>query len=132
MTVGLLIITHGDSGQQLLNTATHMLGVCPLATQVVPAHFDCNTDDTYQQALDAARQLDQGLGVLVLTDMFGSTPCNIATRLSDELKVSVVAGLNLPMLVRILNYPRLDLDELTEKALSGGRDGVLLSKPNVD
>ncbi len=132
MTVGLLIITHGESGQQLLNTATHMLGVCPLATEVVPAHFDCDTDDTYHKVAAAAKRLDQGRGVLVLTDMFGSTPCNIATRLRDDLKVSVVAGLNLPMLVRILNYPRLDLNELTEKAISGGRDGVLLSQPVTD
>jgi len=129
MTVGLLIITHGETGRHLLNTATHMLGVCPLDTEVVPAHFDCDTEQTFRQALAAAQALDHGSGVLVLTDMYGSTPSNIATRLRENVRVSVVAGLNLPMLVRVLNYPRLDLDELTEKALTGGRDGVLISLP---
>ena len=71
-------------------------------------------------------QLDEGDGVLVLTDAYGSTPSNIACRLGARRQVAVVTGLNLPMLLRVLNYPALPLDELKEKAVSGGRDGVLL------
>jgi PTS system ascorbate-specific IIA component len=70
-------------------------------------------------------QLDQGDGVLVLTDIYGSTPSNIASHLSSRPGVQVVAGLNLPMLLRVLNYARLDLATLAEKAVSGGREGVV-------
>jgi PTS system ascorbate-specific IIA component len=71
------------------------------------------------------RELDAGDGVLVLTDMFGSTPSNIATRLRAPGALAVVAGVNLPMLVRVLNYASLDLQALVDKAASGGARGVL-------
>ncbi|MGA7799806.1 MAG: PTS fructose transporter subunit IIA [Gammaproteobacteria bacterium] len=125
MTVGLLIITHDRIGRQLLDTATRMLGICPLATRTVSVSGDCNPDATLLEAQSLVRELDQGGGVLVLTDMYGSTPSNIAARLLGHDGVRVVAGVNLPMLVRVLNYPRLGLDELADKAVSGGRDGVL-------
>ena len=74
-------------------------------------------------------QLDQGDGVLILTDMYGSTPGNIACALGQNNRVAVVAGLNLPMLVRVLNYPQLDLHTLAEKAESGGRIGIVPCPP---
>ncbi len=132
MSVGLLIITHGAIGEDLLATATQMLGVCPLATDTLAVAFDCDPDVVLEQAMEKARRLEAGLGVLVLTDMYGSTPSNIANRLPEQLPVTVVAGINLPMLVRVLNYPRLSLNELAQKALSGGRDGVLLCSPRLD
>ena len=129
MSVGLLIITHGEIGRMLLHTATHMLGVCPLETRALKASFDCDPDAILATAIDYGRELDTGMGVLILTDMYGSTPSNIATRVQQHVSASVVSGVNLPMLVRVLNYPRLSLPELEEKALSGGRDGVLLCHP---
>jgi len=62
--------------------------------------------------------------VLVLTDLYGSTPSNIAQKLIAQRNVHVVSGLNLSMLIRILNYPQLPLLELSEKAVSGGKDGI--------
>ncbi len=132
MTVGLLIITHGQIGPALLQSATEVLGCCPLASRTLEAHNDCNPDDILQQALDAASTLDTGDGLLVLTDLFGSTPSNISCRLQQFHRASVIAGINLPMLVRVLNYPSLHLEELTHKAISGGRDGVLLCKTRID
>ena len=126
MNAGILIITHGNVGAVLLQAATHVLGVCPLTVQTLSAAQDCDPEAVYLDAVTMARQLDHGDGVLVLTDLYGSTPCNIACRLQDQHDVIVVAGLNLPMLVRLLNYPHLSLDELAEKAASGGRDGVQL------
>lgn len=124
MRVGLLIVTHGDIGQALLETATGMLGLCPLRTQALGVRQDCEPQEILAQAHRLISDLDEGSGVLVLTDMYGSTPSNIAGALRDT-NVSVIAGLNLPMLVRVLNYPQLGLAELAEKALSGGHDGVL-------
>lgn len=129
MSVGLLIVSHGKLGDYLLETAAQMLGVCPLATAVLPVSFDSDPDVVFEQAAQVVARLDGGNGVLILTDMYGSTPSNIVNRLHDRHQVQIVAGVNLPMLIRVLNYPRLNLDELAYKALSGGRDGVVLCKP---
>ena len=142
--VGILIIAHNAIGHQLLETATDMLDrSCPHLRSL-----EVKQDDDPVKLLARARRLvseiQQGVGVLVLTDMYGSTPSNIAHRLSegptlnhDEAfaietptqarcdEVRVIAGINLPMLVRALNYAHLPLDELAIKALSGGRDGIL-------
>ena len=129
MSVGLLIVSHGKLGDYLLETAAQMLGVCPLTTAVLPVSFDSDPDAVLEQAAQVVARLDSGSGVLILTDMYGSTPSNIVYRLQDRYRVRIVAGVNLPMLIRVLNYPRLDLEELANKALSGGRDGVVSCKP---
>lgn len=126
MTVGLLIISHNRIGAELLSTASATLGVCPLATAVLPVMADSDPEALIAKARHMVSELDQGDGVLILTDVYGSTPSNIANRLSDCKQVMVVAGINLPMLIRVLNYPRLSLSELVEKAISGGRNGILL------
>ena len=128
MSVGLLLITHDRLGEQLLQTATAMLGLCPLNAEAIAVHGDGDPDAVIGVAEQILTRLQEGDGVLVLTDIYGSTPSNIAMRLLDSHRVTVVAGVNLPMLIRVLNYPRLSLDELAQKALSGGRDGVLLCK----
>jgi PTS system mannose-specific IIA component len=125
MTIGLLLITHDQVGRTLLDTATQMLGICPLQTEILPVMPDSDPDVLAVAARALCDQLDRGEGVLVLTDIYGSTPSNIATRLIDGRRVEVVSGINLPMLVRVLNYHRLSLSELAHKAISGGRDGVL-------
>lgn len=124
MKVGLLIVTHGRIGEALLETATNMLGLCPLRAEVLGIRQDCEPQEVLQQARGLIEQLNEGAGVLVLTDMYGSTPSNIAGALGGR-GVSVIAGVNLPMLVRVLNYPQLGLAEIAGKAVSGGHDGVL-------
>lgn len=128
MSVGLLLITHDRLGEQLLQTATTMLGLCPLNAESIAVHGDGDPDSVVDEATQVMNRLQEGDGVLVLTDIYGSTPSNIAMRLLGTQRATVVAGVNLPMLIRVLNYPRLSLDELAQKALSGGRDGVLLCK----
>ncbi len=124
MNVGLLLITHGNLGEELLHTATAMLGHCPLSAKALAVHMDSDPDQVLQAAIRACRSLDKGEGVLIFTDLYGSTPSNIANRLRDTCKVEVVTGVNIPMLVRALNYPDLNLEQLCIKATSGGRDGV--------
>jgi PTS system ascorbate-specific IIA component len=130
MTVGLLVITHDRIGADLLSTATKLLGICPLATEAMEVPLDCEPVALCTQAKARIASLDQGEGVLVLTDMYGSTPGNIASSLQQDGRVLVIAGINLPMLVRVLNYPRLTLEQLGQKALSGGSDGVLMCHNN--
>jgi len=125
MTVGILLICHNDIGAQLIETATDMLERLPTRLE----HIDVRQDDDPIDLLNAARrrvaEIDSGAGVLVMTDMYGSTPSNIAHRLRDQHQVQVLSGVNLPMLVRALNYPRLPLAEMTTKARSGIRDGII-------
>ena len=125
MNVGLLIVTHSNLGTNLLDTARDVLSVCPLLAKAYSIPADYDTELALREIASLTRELDHGDGVLILTDMYGSTPSNIASQLATDHPVSIVAGINLPMLIRVLNYPRLGLDELAEKAISGGRDGVL-------
>ena len=129
MSVGVLLITHGDIGAVLLRSALDILKRSPLPVATLAAPSGCEPEQILREARSAAEQLDSGDGVLVLTDMYGATPSNIACRLADFQCVQVVSGVNLPMLIRVLNYPDLDLEALAKKAASGGRDGVLSCSP---
>jgi PTS system ascorbate-specific IIA component len=124
MTVAVLVVTHDQVGRALVDTAVATLGFCPLATAVLAVSRNADPDILAHTAAQMVTALNQGDGVLVLTDMYGSTPSNIACHLDPE-QVRVVAGVNLPMLIRVLNYSQLSLASLAEKALSGGRDGIV-------
>ncbi len=126
MSVGLLIITHNRIGIELLHSATDMMEVCPLNALALQVNKDCDPDQILEEARKMIKTLDQGNGVLVMTDIYGSTPSNISNRLPDNNAITVISGVNLPMLIRVLNYPSLSLNDLASKALSGGRDGILL------
>jgi PTS system ascorbate-specific IIA component len=128
VSVGLCLVTHDHIGDTLLKAATAMLGTCPLPAVAVQVTSSCDSarvEGILRQVREAVKKLDDGDGVLILTDMYGSTPANIATALSnDSSDVVVIAGLNLPMLVRLLNYPGLNLEQLADKAVSGGQEGI--------
>jgi len=128
MNVGLLLITHGGIGESLYDAVVSMLGSCPLNTQVLSVVQDQDPEACVQTAKDMIASLNHGRGVLVLTDMYGSTPSNIACALSGDKEVAIATGVNLPMLVRILNYPDLSLEQLVQKALSAGSEGVMSCK----
>lgn len=124
MNVGMLLITHGQLGRALVDTAASTLGFCPLDTAVLSIAPDSDPRLVEEKAGYLARKLDSGDGVLVLTDIYGSTPANVACGLLDAHRVEVVTGVNLPMLIRMFNYPSLGLAELAQKATSGGLDGI--------
>lgn len=126
MSVGLLLITHEGIASNLLNTARDILGICPLATRALEVPMDISPESMIAQAQIYIGDLDQGNGVLILTDLYGGTPSNIGNKLLVNSGLKLVAGLNLPMLVRLLNYPQLDLNEMTQKALTGGKDGIMI------
>ena len=123
MSVGLLIITHNNTGKSLLNTALSIMGNSCLNIEAMSIPLDCDTEKQHNKAMRMVKKLDDGEGVLVLTDLYGSTPSNIARSILGE-NIRLVSGVNLPMLVKILNYPKLDLDDLLHKAISGGQQGV--------
>ena len=124
MTVGILLVSHNQIGTELLNTSRQMLASSPLPTKVISIGIYDNPDTIKRQFDEVIKSLDQGNGILVLTDMFGSTPSNIACAVSDRDDIRIISGLNLPMLIRVLNYPNLKLEDLEQKALTGGREGI--------
>ena len=124
--VGLLLLTHNDIGLQLLLAAKSTYGSIPFRTEILAIdHYDKPLDIS-RLAQQYVRVLDSGNGVLVLTDMFGSTPSNIAKEFCNNKTVNVVSGINLSMLLNIFNYPKLSLKVLTKKAREGGKDGVMI------
>jgi PTS system ascorbate-specific IIA component len=127
MNTGLLLITHGNLGKDMLNTARSILGDFPIRAEAISVRTDCEPESMFETASRACARLDEGGGVLVLTDLYGSTPSNIATRLIDRHPVHVISGVNIPMLLRVMNYPELGLEKLAEKAASGARDGIVIT-----
>ena len=125
MSVALLIVTHGNIGKSMHDAAVLVIGSSPLRTAFIPIDENCQPEQCIRNAERKIAELDSGDGVLILTDMYGSTPSNIACAL-QHINAEVVAGLNLPMLMRVLNYPTLSLHQLTDKAVSGGKEGILV------
>jgi PTS system ascorbate-specific IIA component len=122
--IGILIVSHGAFGESLIHSASHVLGKRPLFLRQVGVTVHDDPDAIIPVAEDLIRFLDQGQGVLVMTDIFGATPSNIATKLLKPGKVEGLAGVNLPMLIRALTYRDEPLDSVIEKALGGASDGV--------
>lgn len=123
--IGILIIAHGSIGESLIHSATHVLGKRPALLEHLGIGMHDDPSAILPQAQQLVKQLDEGQGVLILSDIYGATPCNMVGKLLVPGHVEGVAGVNLPMLVRTLTYRNGDMAKLVEKALSGGRDGVV-------
>lgn len=125
MTVGILLLTHEATGADLVATARHILGRIPVSLDAFAIPPGSDVERALTDAAARVRSLDSGEGVLVLTDVYGATPSNVAEKLPTlGLDVRRVSGLNLPMLLRVLNYPEQSLAELVQTAAHGGRIGV--------
>lgn len=123
--IGILIIAHGSFGKSLMECAQHVLGKEPPQMAYLEVHNDDDLGSVLPQAQAMVKELNSGQGVLVLSDMYGATPCNTVGKLLQPGVVEGVAGVNLPMLVRTMTYRHEPLLTLVEKAVSGGREGVV-------
>ncbi|MES1928328.1 PTS system fructose subfamily IIA component [Salinisphaera dokdonensis CL-ES53] len=130
--IGVLLITHGKLGSHFVETVTGMIGDLSRPTEVLEVHRHDDPDERSEAAAAALSRLDEGDGVLIITDAFGSTPSNIATRAASSNGTRVVAGINLSMLVRVYNYPQLALDDLAASAIEAGRAGVMACPSQAD
>lgn len=122
---GILLVTHNSLGDSLLDCVNHVLGCVPPHIHSMSVLAGDDPARKEAEGRELIRKLDQGDGVLVLTDLFGSTPSNICVKLCKDDKVRGVAGVNLPMLLRTVVYRERPLDELAQVALDGGRDFVV-------
>ncbi|MFN7220104.1 MAG: PTS sugar transporter subunit IIA [Burkholderiales bacterium] len=124
--IGLLLVTHEPLGASLLQCATHVLGKLPAGV----AQLGVNAAESPETATDRGRALvktlDTGRGVVILTDMYGATPANVACKLLLPGRVMGISGVNLPMLLRALTYREKPLAEMVERTMAGGIDGVIV------
>ncbi len=123
--IGILIISHGDLGNSLIHCANHVMGEKPEHLIHLGVTIQDDPDVIILNALELLKQLDCGDGVLILSDICGATPCNIATELVNPGRVECLSGVNLSMLIRALTYRDESLESLVEKASSGGKEGVM-------
>lgn len=128
--ISILLITHGELGKSLIECATHVLGDKPLFLESLSIENDCIHESMFKQISEKINLLDQGDGVLILTDIFGATPCNIITKIIKPGKVSAIAGVNLSMLIRTISYRNESFDSLISKAIQGAQDGIIHIQAN--
>ena len=122
--IGILLITHGALGEALIQCACHVMNRRPLQLM----QLGMAGQDDPLDALPLARRLleitDTGDGVLILTDILGATPANTAAKLLAPGRIDGVAGVNLPMLLRVITYRERSMDVLVKKAVAGACEGV--------
>jgi mannose PTS system EIIA component len=123
--IGILIIAHGSLGESLLHCVSHVMGKQPPQLACFGVGTNDDPSDLLPQAQKMVDKLNTGEGVLILSDMYGASPCNLVAKLLSPNVVEGIAGVNMPMLVRVLNYRDKPIKTCVEKALSGGRDGVV-------
>jgi PTS system ascorbate-specific IIA component len=123
--IGILIVTHGEIGTSLLDSASQILGVRPQQVATLSVWRQDDPDDLVLRARELMEQIDAGTGVLILTDLFGATPGNVVSRLLDDGKVEGVSGVSLPMLLRVVTGRNGSLSSAVQRALSGGSEGLV-------
>lgn len=123
--VGLLLMTHAPLGSAFLQAAAHVFRGKPERLEAIDVVADQNVDDVNRLAREAVHRLDDGSGVLIMTDILGGTPSNCCRQLGEPSQVAVIAGISLPMLLRAITYRQDALDVVVEMALAGGQNGAM-------
>ena len=129
--VGLCVLTHADYGDALFHAAEGILGTAQTDSAVIRIDMAYDVNETVLRLKDAVNRLDSGLGVLMLTDMFGGTPTNLSLSLLGQQdfrdRIEVVTGINLPMLLKALGNRHLDKSALAELVCEAGRSGIAVA-----
>jgi PTS system mannose-specific IIA component len=123
--IGILLITHDTLGEALLQCACHVLNKRPEQIMQLGVAAGDDPNDLLPLAKKLLKLIDAGEGVLVLTDIYGASPSNLAGKLLQPGKIEGLAGVNLPMLLRAINYRDKGMDTLISRATGGARDGVI-------
>lgn len=125
MSVALVTITHNGIGKATVQAAESILGNQAMTVRHCSFNAGDNVERFEAQVMETVREADEGDGVLVLTDLIGATPCNVAQRLAPSRHVRVLSGISLPMVLRVFTYARTDLAQLIQRAGDGARIGVI-------
>ncbi|GAB3442103.1 PTS fructose transporter subunit IIA [Massilia solisilvae] len=123
--VGILLLTHAPLGQAFIAAVAHVFRGPTERFEAIDVTADQDLTEVNALARRAIARLDDGDGVLVITDIKGGTPCNCCNALADAGHVEVIAGISLPMLLRAITYRRDSLDVVAEMALAGAQNGAV-------
>ena len=123
--VGILLLTHAPLGQAFIAACAHVFRGPTERLEAIDVNADQDLAEVQALALAAIARLNDGSGVLVITDVKGGTPANCCNKLSDAGRVEVIAGISLPMLLRAITYRQDTLDVVVELALAGGQNGAV-------
>jgi PTS system mannose-specific IIA component len=123
--VGILLLTHAPLGQAFIAAVAHVFRGPTERFEAIDVAADEDTHPVNQRAKEAIERLDDGDGVLVITDIKGGTPANCCGSLAIAGHVEVIAGISLPMLLRAITYRRDTLDVVVEMALAGAQNGAV-------
>ena len=130
--IGLVIVTHGRLADEFVAALEHVVGPQKLIETVCIGPDDLN-DHRRQDILDAVTRADTGGGAIVLTDMFGGTPSNLAISILKEANIEVIAGVNLPLLVKLAGVRKTeDLQTAVNEAYAAGRKYIKLASELLD
>ena len=129
--IGLVIVTHGGLATEFRNALEHVVGR-QTALEAIAIGPDDDADARRLQILDAVRSVDSGKGVIILTDMFGGTPSNLAISVMDEAKAEVIAGINLPILVKLASIRgEMSLAQAVMLARDAGRKYIKVASQEL-
>ena len=132
MSVALLFITHEGIAASLLNIGEAIIQKTNNNLSHIETPMDADTESIAQDIENKLSQLDLDDGVLFITDIYGSTPSNVAQKIASKYKADLISGINLPMVIRLLNYRDEDKPSLIQKALTGARHGIQLNNIKAD
>ena len=125
IVIGILLITHGTFGESLVQNVCHVLNKRPPQIAQLGVAAQDDPLDLLPTARRMRNAIDNGEGVLILTDIWGASPANLAVKLLEPGKTEGLAGVNLPMLLRAITYREKGWEILLSRATTGARDGVL-------
>ncbi|MFZ5502492.1 MAG: PTS sugar transporter subunit IIA [Pseudomonadota bacterium] len=123
---GILVVAHNALGESLVDCVAHVLGNVPDNIRVLSVYAEDDPEQKLAEGHEFIRQLDKGNGVLILADIFGATPSNVARQLCRKEHIIGVAGVNLPMLLRAVCHPDKTMPELAQIAVDGGRECIVM------
>ncbi len=127
---GILLVAHNMLGESLVDCVKHVLGSVPGNLKVLSVYAQDDPQQKLAEGRALIKELDRGKGVLILADIYGATPSNVARQLCHAEHVMGVAGVNLPMLLRVVCYPNKTMPELAKIALDGGRECIVPMSPD--
>tara|TARA_B110000238_G_C16009810_1_gene388328 strand:+ start:79 stop:459 length:381 start_codon:yes stop_codon:yes gene_type:complete len=115
--IGILLVTHGNIGKSLLNCATHILDSSPSSVDCLPINSNKNLENYSNIISKKIKDLDTGHGVLIMTDIYGATPCNLLNKFTKKNEVAVVTGVNLPMLIEAISERKDNLNVIVKDSM---------------
>jgi len=131
--IGILLVSHEPLGTALLHCTRHIFGRLPVQLAALDVVPDEDPESAFQAARALLARINDGSGVIVLTDVFGATPSRIAARLHEPERVEVLAGVNLPVLIKALSHRRQPLPELVVQLVEAGQQAIVrINEPAPD